>query len=111
MTVAPTFAAASDFTRYELTATAHKDGTVDVVIDLDYDFGTEEKHGIYLTYLTRQRIEGDPDHYRVLEYTDITASSRSAPADLRIEETSDGIGLYIVEPALTVGAEHSSDVT
>lgn len=110
MTVAPTFAAASDFTRYELTATAHKDGTVDVVIDLDYDFGSEEKHGIYLTYLTRQRIEGDPDHYRVLEYSGITASSPSAPADTDVVEADDGIGIYVGDPDQTVTGEHTYEV-
>ena len=83
-------------TRYDVQAQAAADGTVQVELDFDFDFGDEEGHGPYLTFVTRQEIEGDPDHYRVLEYSDITATSPSgAPAEVREEEESGGLAVYI----------------
>src|SRR5690625_415276 len=74
-------------TRYDVQAQARADGTVDVQLDFDFDFGDDEGHGPYLTFITRQEIEDDPDHYRLLEYSDITATSPSgAPADVRQED-------------------------
>src|SRR5699024_12127990 len=62
-------------TRYDVQAQARADGTVDVQLDFDFDFGDDEGHGPYLTFITRQEIEDDPDHYRLLEHSDITAPS------------------------------------
>jgi len=78
--VAPSFAATGGFTRYHAHVTARPDGSLAVLLDLEYDFGSAQRHGIYLTYLTRQRLEDDPDHYRVYEYSKITAESPTAPA-------------------------------
>lgn len=83
-------------TRYDVQAQAAADGTVQVELDFDFDFGDEEGHGPYLTFVTRQEIEGDPDHYRVLEYSNITATSPSgAPAQVREEEEDGGLAIYI----------------
>ena len=83
-------------TRYDVQAQAAADGTVQVQLDFDFDFGDEEGHGPYLTFVTRQEIADDPDHYRVLEYSDISATSPSgAPAQVRTEEESGGLAVYI----------------
>jgi len=83
-------------TRYDVQAQARADGTVDVQLDFDFDFGDDEGHGPYLTFITRQEIEDDPDHYRLLEYSDITATSPSgAPADVRQEDDGTVLAVYI----------------
>src|SRR5699024_6515484 len=71
--------AASDphFEQYSLSANVHPDGTMEVEIDIDYDFQDEESRGIFLTYYSLQEIEGDPDHLRVFRYRDVEVSSRS----------------------------------
>ncbi len=76
-------------TRYDVAADAARDGAIRVTTDLDFDFADDEGHGPYVTLPTRQRIEGDPDHWRSFEITDITAASASgAPAD--VETDTDG---------------------
>lgn len=83
-------------TRYDVQAQAAADGSVQVQLDFDFDFGDEEGHGPYLTFVTRQEIEGDSEHYRVLEYSDVTATSPSgAPAQIRTEEEDAGLAIYI----------------
>src|SRR5690625_1189892 len=82
-------------TRYDVQAEAAADGAVLVQLDFDFDFGTDEGHGPYLTFITRQEIDGDPDHYRVLEYSDITATSPSgAPAQVRQEDDGTVLAVY-----------------
>ena len=56
--------------RYELTANAAADGTVDVRISFDFDFAGTEGHGPYVTLPLRQEIADDPDHYRGFTVTD-----------------------------------------
>ena len=113
MSVAPAFALGEEqrFNHYWVDATAHSDGSIDVEIDLEFEFGSEESHGVYLTYLTRQRIEGDPDHYRVLEYTDIDASSPTAPDDVRVETNDDGLGIYVGDEDVEITGTHAYTIT
>ncbi len=83
-------------TRYDVQAEARADGTVRVQLDFDFDFGTDEGHGPYLTFITRQEIEGDPAHYRLLVYSDITATSPTgAPADVHLEKDGTVLAVYI----------------
>lgn len=83
-------------TRYVVQAQAAADGTIDVQLDFDFDFAGDEGHGPYLTFVTEQEIDGDPAHYRVLEYSDISATSPSgAPADVRLEQEGPVLALYI----------------
>lgn len=94
-------AAASEdpqFTRFWVEATGSPEGKIDVEIDMEYDFDGVESHGVYLSFLTRKQIEGDPEHYRGFEITDARAASDTAPADLREETTEDGVGFYIGHP-------------
>ncbi|MGK2351344.1 DUF2207 domain-containing protein [Cutibacterium sp. V947] len=53
------------------------DGKAGVVLDLTYDFGTQPKHGPYLTFVSAQRLTDDPDHIRHVDYTDFHVSSPS----------------------------------
>src|SRR5690625_2761083 len=109
MSVAPAFALGEEqrFNYYWVDATAHRDGSIDVEIDLEFEFGSVESHGVYLTYLTRQRIEDDPGHYRVLEYTDIDASSPTAPDDVRVETGDDGLGIYVGDEDVEITGTHA----
>ena len=77
------------FTRFWVEATGSPEGKIDVEIDMEYDFDGVESHGVYLSFLTRKQIEGDPDYDRGFEITDAQAASDTAPADLREETTED----------------------
>lgn len=81
-------------TRYDVTADAAQNGAIRVTLDFDFDFGSDEAHGPYVTLPLLQEIEGDPDHYRSFDVTDVTASSSTgAPADVDTEK--DGRALAI----------------
>lgn len=70
-------------TRYDVTAETGSDGTTRVTTELDFDFGTEQGHGPQLLQPIRQRIEDDPDHWRSMPITEVSATSPSgAPAQV-----------------------------
>src|SRR6478672_9281441 len=77
-------------TRYAVTADAAKDGTTAVTLDFDFNFGSDEGHGPYITLPLRQEIANDPDHWRMVDVTVGEVSSPSgASADVQTE-TKDG---------------------
>src|SRR5699024_8987788 len=63
------------FNHFHVEAELDEDGRIHVTTEIEYDFQDLESRGIYLTFVTRQDIEGDPDHQRVYEYSDFVASS------------------------------------
>src|SRR5690625_7425391 len=99
--------AASDphFEQYSLSANVRPDGTMEVEIDIDYDFQDEESRGIFLTYYSRQEIEGDPDHLRVFRYRDVEVSS-STGASTTVEAKEEDNNFII-----RIGDEDKADLT
>ncbi|WP_432457959.1 DUF2207 domain-containing protein [Cellulomonas iranensis] len=92
-----------EITRYDVTADAAVDGSVDVRIELDFDYGDDPGHGPYLTFPTRVSYDDEQD--RVFEFSDVRASSPTgAPAGVdREDETSAMV--------LRIGDEDVDDVT
>ena len=90
---APRAAADSDDDRidkYTVTADVAKDGTAAVRIAFDFNFGSDDGHGPYLTLPLRQEIANDPDHWRML---DVNLGEVSSPSGASAEvqtETKDG---------------------
>ncbi|HLS13917.1 MAG TPA: DUF2207 domain-containing protein [Beutenbergiaceae bacterium] len=83
-------------TRYHIDAVVDETGSMDVTIDFDVNLGEDPSPGPYLTFDTHQEIENDPDHYRVLEFSDFSAESPSgASAELNVEESSRGVLIEI----------------
>ncbi|MDU2071739.1 MAG: DUF2207 domain-containing protein [Cutibacterium avidum] len=73
-------------TAYNVNATLDRDGDARVTLDLTYDFADADRHGPYLTFVTRQSLTDNPGHVRHVTYSDIHASSPSgAPANLHKE--------------------------
>lgn len=81
-------------TRYEVTADAAEDGAVSMVVDFDFDFADEEGHGPQFVIPVRQRIDGDPEHYRAFDVDDIKATSGTG-APTQVETSTDGGALVI----------------
>jgi len=109
--VLPASAASADdqgdreITRYAVEAMAQADGTVDVRQEIDLDFASTPGHGLFLTLVTRQEIDGDPDHYRVLEVSDVEVSSPTgAPTQLDLDESDTGL-------VIRIGDEDIDDVS
>ena len=89
-----------EITRYAADITVADDGVADVRVELDFDFGDEPGHGPFLTLPTRQDIAGDDDQDRLYRITDVTASSDTAPDDLDVESTREGLIVRIGEGVL-----------
>ncbi len=98
-------------TRYDVLAEVHDDGSVEVTIDFDFDFGRDEGHGPYLTLPERMGIPDDPDHWRALPITDITASSDTAPTDLEIERDDGAVLVRIGDESVDLEGTHTYRVT
>lgn len=83
-------------TRYHVDAVVDETGSMDVTIDFDVNLGEDPSPGPYLNFDTHQEIANDPDHYRVLEYSDFSAGSSSgASAELNVEESSRAVLIEI----------------
>ncbi|WP_420174665.1 DUF2207 domain-containing protein [Luteococcus sp. OSA5] len=71
-------------TRHDTRAELAEDGTARVTTTIDFDFGRDAGHGPYLTFVTRQAIAGDKDHWRRIKYDRIRVSSPTgAPTNLK----------------------------
>lgn len=69
---------------YDLKAQVDKNGDAKVTLEMTFDFAEDQGHGPYVTFATRQRLTDDPDHWRMIDYSDVTASSPSG-ADATVE--------------------------
>ncbi|MGJ3509334.1 DUF2207 domain-containing protein [Enemella sp. A6] len=70
-------------TRYDMQMVAERDGAINVTLEFDFDFGNERGHGPVLALPNRMEVADDPDRWRVLEISNIQASSPSgAPAQV-----------------------------
>lgn len=99
--------------RLGVTAVVEADGgTVGVEVDLTYDFGDDEAHGPFLVLAELQEIADDPDRYRRLTVSDVTAESATgAPADVRVEREGGAVQLYIGDEDVEVTGAHDYRVT
>ncbi len=80
---------------YDVVATVDAEGGVThVQLDLAFDFGSDPGHGPYVTLPLRQEIDGDPDHWRMLDVTVGEVTSPSG-ADAATLTKTDGGNLLI----------------
>ena len=98
-------------TRYDVTADLKQDGSLDVTLDFDFDFGDDSGHGPYVTVPERMAIEGDRDHWRSLPVSDISASSESAPADVQTEREGGAVLIRVGDEDVEVEGTHTYQVT
>ncbi len=74
-----------EITRWDETFVLNADGSADVRLEIDFDFGNDPGHGPYLLLPTRQGYDDNYD--RVYKVSDIsTSSTTGAPADANVTE-------------------------
>lgn len=72
-----------EITRWDQTYTLHEDGSADVRLEIDFDFGDDPGHGPYLLLPTRQAYNDDYD--RLYDISRIAAQSTTgAPAGVHV---------------------------
>jgi len=77
-------------TEYKVVATFDSTGTAAVQLNLSVDFGDTEGHGPYLVFPLRQAIEGDLDHWRMVDVKVGQVTSPSGADPTLATEESDG---------------------
>ena len=77
-------------TRYDVVADVASTGMTAVTLTLDFDFASDPGHGPYVTLPLRQEIAGDPDHWRMLDVSGVTASSPTGADASLLTSESDG---------------------
>ncbi|WP_394275832.1 DUF2207 domain-containing protein [Luteococcus sp.] len=77
-------------TRYETTAHIAGNGEAKVRTTIDFDFAGEAGHGPFITFVTRQAIKDDPDHWRSIDISKIEVSSPTGAPTPFETETEDG---------------------
>lgn len=79
---------------YDLKAQVDRSGDARVTLDMAFDFSDDEGHGPYITFSKRQKLTDDPDHWRMIDYSGITASSPSG-ADAAVTIKNEGGAMLI----------------
>lgn len=91
-------------TQYHVDLTVHRDGTAHVREIIEYDFGSNDKHGIErrIRYATPT---GGNDRYRTVDVKNIRVSS-DAPSDTKITTDGPYKNVRIGDPARTISGRH-----
>lgn len=89
--------------RYEVHATLDDQGQTRVRLDFDFNFAGEPGHGPFVFLPERQEVPDDPDLWRDIPVSDVSASSSTgAPADLATERSNGAVELRVGDPNVTV---------
>ena len=84
-------------TRWDETYTLQRDGSADVRLEIDFDFGDNPGHGPYMVLPTRQGYDKNSD--RVYATSGISASSPTgAPAGVNLDYGANFIDVKIGDP-------------
>ncbi len=95
--------------RMDVTAAADADGgAMHVTADFEMEFRGGGDHGPYVTLPTRQAVQDNPDVWRVLDVSDVTATSPSgAPAQVEVEREDGAVAIRVGDEGRTVeGVQH-----
>jgi len=98
-------------THMAIRADVGVDGSAMVTLDFDFNFGDDSGHGPYLTFPERMAIQDDPDHWRSLPISEITASSPTAPTDLDIDRDSGAVQVKFGDSDVDLEGTHTYQVS
>lgn len=86
--------------------TARRDGTLDVVETIDYDFGVVPKHGIIRVIPDRRRFDAHHDRRYPIHVTSVTASGGAA-ANRKVSQKGFNLEIRIGGPKQTTAGRHT----
>ncbi|MCH8815171.1 MAG: DUF2207 domain-containing protein [Chloroflexi bacterium] len=90
---------------FDVTYEIHEDGTVQVTEQIDVDFGTLERHGIFRDIPVEYTY--DSDNNRLIELSDLGVDDGLSPIQWTIESTSPNLRIRIGDPNVLVTGEQS----
>lgn len=94
--------------QFDTTMTAKKDGSMQVVERIVYDFGTENRHGIY-RYIPLVSKVGDLYRVITVDFQEIQRDGEDE--DYEVETTSERKEVKIGDPDRTITGEHTYTIS
>jgi uncharacterized protein (TIGR04222 family) len=97
---------------YDVVIAISDDGTLTITETIDYDFGDQQRHGIFRDIPTRFLYEPDPSFDRVypLEVVSVTGSP-GTPVGYEVEDAGGGITrIRIGDPDRTITGRHTYEL-
>jgi hypothetical protein len=95
---------------YAVTVSVGADGTAHVQEVIDYDFGSNQRHGIYRNIPVRYPYPPDDRYERVLKIDNLHVSS-DAPDDVKTSNEGNTFVIRIGDEDTTVSGEHTYTIT
>ena len=105
------FAAGERITSYAIDATIEASGSVLFRETIAYDFGSDERHGIYRDIVTTQRYDDRYDRRYELEVISVTSPSPSTPVDYELEHEDNLTRIRIGDADREITGAHTYVVT
>jgi len=90
---------------YDIDIVVNDDGSTTFTETIAYDFGSNQRHGIYRDLTLRQYCNDRYD--RVYPLHDVTVESETAPDQFQIEDLPNGKRIKIGDPDSTITGEHT----
>jgi hypothetical protein len=87
------------------------DGHLEITEVIAYDFGSNEKHGIFRDIPTRFRFDAKHDRVYPLTLRSVTADPASTPTDTKVSEVGNLTRIRICDPDITVTGQHTYVIT
>jgi uncharacterized membrane protein YgcG len=103
---APSVTAGERITSFIVDLAVQADGTLKVTETIDYDFGTNSRHGL-LAYVPR-RVVWAPDkkYYREWRFRGLTTKADGLPAQHTEEDSGDFLTVKVGDPDVTITGKH-----
>lgn len=110
---APEGASAQTFaeriTRYHAWIAIQRDGSILVTERITYDFGSDQRHGIFQVIPVRFRYNGSYDRIYPVDVRSV--QSRDAPDQYAVEDNGSSVSIRIGDPNQTITGEHTYALT
>jgi uncharacterized membrane protein YgcG len=102
---------AERITDYRTTIAIQKDGSLEITEVIAYDFGSNERHGIFRDIPTRFKFDEKHDRVYPLTLVSVTADPPSTPTDTKVSTVENATRIRIGDPDTTVTGQHTYVIT
>jgi uncharacterized membrane protein YgcG len=85
------------------------DGDLEIIETIDYDFGSELRHGIFRTIPTR--FHHDEVYDRVYPIRDVSVQSPTAPFDAEVSQEGGSTVIRVGDPDVEISGRHTYTLT
>ncbi len=102
---------AERITDYRTTIAIQDDGRLEITEVIAYDFGSNERHGIFRDIPTRFPFDSEHERVYPLHVRSVTADPESTPTDTKVSEVDNVTRIRIGDPDVTISGQHTYVIT